>query len=159
MVTIHTIGHSNTPLGVLLRRLRKHDIAEIIDVRSYPRSRFVPHFDRDRLSRACEGGTVAYRFMGDSLGGKPGPEWWPDGKPDYELMAARPEFQSGMQTLVRLAAARRVAVMCSEGDYRKCHRALLIAPWLSEHGHLVKHVLMDGSLAEHRNAAQSELGL
>ena len=65
MVTIHTIGHSNAPLGVLLRRLRKHDIAEVIDVRSYPRSRFVPHFDRDRLSRACEGGTVAYRFMGD----------------------------------------------------------------------------------------------
>jgi len=50
--------------------------------------------------------------------------------------------------LLALARVQRVAFMCSEGDYHKCHRALLITPTLLDRGARVFHIRPDGTQVE-----------
>jgi len=43
-VTIFSIGHSNQPLEAFLSLLQQHSIQVLVDVRSSPYSKYVPHF-------------------------------------------------------------------------------------------------------------------
>jgi uncharacterized protein (DUF488 family) len=53
-----TIGHSNRPIKVFLDLLTAKEIARVVDVRTVPRSRHNPQFNRDALpaSLAALGG-------------------------------------------------------------------------------------------------------
>jgi uncharacterized protein (DUF488 family) len=143
MTTIHTIGHSNHEFADLLALLRQHGIQMVIDVRSSPYSRYVPQANRETLSRALESVGIAYRWMGDRLGGKP------EGVvPDYDKLRSSPAFQQGIADLLKLAVNLSTALMCSEGDHRQCHRHKLITPALLDQGVHVLHIQPDGSLID-----------
>jgi uncharacterized protein (DUF488 family) len=143
MTTIHTIGHSNHEFADLLALLRQHGIQMVIDVRSSPYSRYVPQANRETLSRALESVGIAYRWMGDRLGGKP------EGVvPDYDKLRTSPAFQQGIADLLKLAVNLSTALMCSEGDHRQCHRHKLITPALLDQGVHVLHIQPDGSLID-----------
>jgi uncharacterized protein (DUF488 family) len=143
MTTIHTIGHSNHEFADLLALLRQHGIQMVIDVRSSPYSRYVPQANRETLSRALESVGIAYRWMGDRLGGKP------EGVvPDYDKLQTSPAFQQGIADLLKLAVNLSTALMCSEGDHRQCHRHKLITPALLDQGVHVLHIQPDGSLID-----------
>jgi uncharacterized protein (DUF488 family) len=47
--------------------------------------------------------------------------------------------------LLDLARAERVAVLCAEGDHRRCHRHWLIAQTLVARGAAVWHIEPDGA--------------
>ena len=79
MSTIYTVGHSNHPLEKFLALLSKHRIQLVVDVRSRPYSRFVPHFNRKALEETLRKEGIDYRFLGDKLGGKR-----PDGMVDQK---------------------------------------------------------------------------
>jgi uncharacterized protein (DUF488 family) len=145
-MTIYTIGHSNTTLARFLDLLARHGIEVLVDARSQPHSRFSPHFNRPSLRASLARVGIAYRYLGDKLGGRPtDPQYrLPDGRVDYERLAAAPMYQAGLQQLQREAATRRVAVMCSEADYRRCHRYWLIARSLMDAGVEVQHILHSG---------------
>lgn len=147
---IYSIGHSNHELENLIALLRRHGITTLVDVRSQPYSRWVPQANRETLARALQAAGLTYVFMGDSLGGRPADPalHQPDGAPDYERMAATPAFQSGLERLLELARTGVVAMMCSEGDYRQCHRGQLITPHLLEHEARVIHIHPDGETVE-----------
>lgn len=148
-MTLYSIGHSNHPFDTLLALLRQYGIELVIDVRSSPYSRYVPQANREALSRSLASATIAYRWLGDRLGGKP------EGEPaDYAVLRAAPAFAQGIAELVELAARRRTAMLCAEGDHRQCHRHLLIAPALVERGVHVVHIQPDGSSVEEEPAAQ-----
>jgi uncharacterized protein (DUF488 family) len=90
---------------------------------------------------------MTYRFMGDTLGGKPadGALRTEDGAlPDYAKIAASLDFQRGLNQLIDLGRRTPTAFMCGEADYHTCHRHRLIAPALIERGVLVWHILPDG---------------
>ncbi len=143
MTTIHTIGHSNHEFADLLALLRQHSIQMVVDVRSSPYSRYVPQANRETLSRALESAGIAYRWMGDRLGGKP------EGVvPDYDKLRTSPAFQQGIADLLKLAVNLSTALMCSEGDHRQCHRHKLITPALLDQGVHVLHIQPDGSLID-----------
>ena len=143
MTTIYSIGHSNHPPARFLALLRQYDIELIVDVRSSPYSRYVPHANRETLSRALAQASIGYAWLGDRLGGKP------QGiVADYDELRVRPAFQRGITDLLSLAVERRIAIMCSEGDYRSCHRYKLITPALLEEETQVVHILPDGSLVD-----------
>ena len=57
-------------------------------------------------------------------------------------------YQSGIDQLLELGRTERVAVMCSEGDYRQCHRNLLITQTLLARGVRVLHIQPDGRTVE-----------
>ncbi|MBN1140081.1 MAG: DUF488 domain-containing protein [Anaerolineae bacterium] len=143
MTTIYTIGHSNHETEAFIELLRQHGIELLIDVRSSPYSRYVPQANRETLARALHATGIAYGWLGDRLGGKPGGI-----AADYDELRASPAFQQGIDRLVTLAAERRTAIMCAEGDHRQCHRHTLITPALLDQAVCVLHIQPDGSLVD-----------
>jgi uncharacterized protein (DUF488 family) len=150
---IYSIGHSNHEMETLIGLLRRHGISTVVDVRSYPYSRWVPQANRETLTHALQEAGFTYVFMGETLGGRPSDPSLYDGDeasggPDYERMAATPPFQAGIEQLLALACSSSVAMMCSEGDYRHCHRTHLITPELLARGARVIHIRPDGKTME-----------
>lgn len=149
---IYSIGHSDHEPDAFIALLRRHGVTTLVDVRSQPYSRWVPQANRETLAHALREAGLHYVFMGDSLGGRP-PDpalYASQERPDYERVAATPDFQAGVEELLKLAYAETVAMMCSEGDHRRCHRTLLITPVLLERGARVIHIHPDGEMVEAR---------
>lgn len=134
-LTLYTIGHSNLSLVDFLARLYAHNITTLIDVRSKPYSRYVPHFNKNALEWAISETEITYRYAGAYLGGLPSDpsQLTPDGRADYAKIKASEAYVKGIVRLLNLLAqnqnggAGRVAIMCAEADPRRCHRHKLIA--------------------------------
>jgi uncharacterized protein (DUF488 family) len=142
---IHTIGHSDHTTTAFVDLLCQHDITLVADVRSQPYSRWAPHFNRETLEHDLKEAGIAYRFMGDTLGGRPSdPGLYTAGRPDYERMEQTDAYQGEIEQLLDMARTERVAIMCGEGDYRECHRHLLITQTLLKRGTSVLHIKSDG---------------
>jgi uncharacterized protein (DUF488 family) len=141
MTIVFTIGHSSHDWPTLQRLLDRAEIGVVVDVRSNPVSRLA-HFTRAALRERLNAAGVGYVFLGLELGGHPR-----NGSvPDYEKMAASPLFAEGIARVVEMAARTRPALMCSEHEPLTCHRCLLVARRLAEHGVAVAHILRDGTI-------------
>src|SRR6185295_4801765 len=103
--TVFTIGHSNHSSERFLALLQGAGITAVADVRSIPRSRRWPQFSRGRIERWLAEAGIAYVFLGAELGGRPDdPALSREGHPDYDLMAAAPTFQAGLDRVLDGAA-------------------------------------------------------
>jgi uncharacterized protein (DUF488 family) len=144
---VYTIGHSTMAIERFLDLLAQQRIDCLVDTRSHPSSRFAPQFNRRALADALTRAGIVYRYLGDRLGGRPPDPRYrlANGKVDYRRLAASATFHEGLQRLLRQAERRRVAIMCSEADYRRCHRYWLIARALVHQGVEVRHILPDGA--------------
>jgi len=154
---IHTIGHSDHSTAAFVDLLRQHGITAVVDVRSQPYSRWAPQFNRETLAHDMDGFGIAYRFMGDALGGRPAdPALYDPGqeRPDYQRLEQTHAYRAGVDRLLELARAERVAVMCGEGDHRRCHRHLLVAQTLLKRGARVIHIQPDGRTVEGERVAR-----
>jgi uncharacterized protein (DUF488 family) len=148
---IFSIGHSTHSYGRFLELVRNAGVTAIADVRTSPFSRHFPHFSRDSLKDALRMDGIAYSFLGKELGGRPtGSQYYCDGVADYERMAQSHEFARGLQRVLDGAQKYRIALMCSENDPLDCHRCLLVGRALAARGVAVKHILADGTIADHR---------
>jgi len=141
-----TIGHSNHPIERFLELLVRHGVTALGDVRSFPRSRFNPQFNRDRLDAALRERGIGYVFLGESLGGKRG---------DFGAIAATPGFRAGLERVRDGAARHRVALMCAEKDPLDCHRFMLVCRHLRD-DLAIRHILADGAL-EAQDATEDRL--
>ena len=154
---IHTIGHSNHTTAEFVDLLRTHGITLVVDVRSQPYSRWADQFNRETLAHDLEDAGIAYRFLGDALGGRPSdPVLYDPGqeRPDYQRIERTPAYQAGIACLLGLAQSQRLAVMCGEGDHRQCHRHLLITQTLLGRGVRVLHIQPDGRTVEGKPVAR-----
>ena len=145
---IFSIGHSNQPLEDFLDLLRQHDIEVLVDVRSYPYSKFTTQFDSPALKTAVIRSGRKYLYMGKELGGRPGDRSLYDkvGRVIYSLVAETPLFMEGVARLLKGLARYRVAFMCAEENPTGCHRRLLVSRALAERGVEVGHIRGDGSI-------------
>jgi uncharacterized protein (DUF488 family) len=120
---ILTIGHSRHSWERFTTLLAGAGVELIADIRTAPRSRFSPQFNKDTMAAALAARGVEYIFLGKELGGRPqSQELYTDGVADYEKMAASPEFRLGLERLMEASAHRSVAAMCSEADPLECHQ-------------------------------------
>lgn len=144
-ITIYSIGHSNQPQDAFIALLQRHGIQSLVDVRSAPYSRYVPHFNRPELEYAVERAGIRYLYFGDELGGRPpGDEFYDsEGYVLYYRAARAPFFLRGLERLTDEGALYRTAVMCSEEDPTNCHRRLLIGRVLEEQHVSVLHIRGD----------------
>jgi len=148
---IHTIGHSDHTTVAFIDLLHSHGITLVVDVRSQPYSRWAHQFNRETLAHDLQDADIGYRFMGDALGGRPSnlDVHGPGGeRPDYAHMERMPAYQASIDRLIGLARTERVAVMCGEGDHRRCHRHLLITQTLLGRGVRVLHIQPDGTTVQ-----------
>ena len=143
-----TVGHSNLALDAFLDLVVGAGVRTLVDTRSHPYSRWVPHFSRESLREAAAGQPFAYRFMGDSLGGKPDRRdlYRPDGAADYEAIARQPFYLNGIERLLALMREGLACLLCAEEDPIQCHRWRLIAGTLRKHGVTVRHLRRDGTI-------------
>src|SRR5207248_2742110 len=68
MHTIYTIGHSTRTIEQFVELLRAHDIEELVDVRTVPRSRHNPQFGTEELAASLQRAGIAYKHLA-KLGG------------------------------------------------------------------------------------------
>ncbi|MEK7831545.1 MAG: DUF488 domain-containing protein [Acidobacteriota bacterium] len=147
---LFSIGHSNATIEAFLDLLRRNEIALLVDTRSQPFSRYNQHFSREPLKQSVNELGIEYVYLGNRIGGRPEGEefYFQSGKVDYSAVAESPEYLTGIDQLLKLAEHRRVAFMCSEGDYKHCHRYWLITRTLVERGVEVEHILHSGEIAK-----------
>jgi uncharacterized protein (DUF488 family) len=157
-IRVLTVGHSNGSLAEFLDHLRAHGVQRVVDVRSAPYSRFVPHFNRESLEAELDQVDVAYGYGGEYLGGRPNdPTCYftgqvPDGKANYlELVnyaevARRDWYLRAIDRLIQRAEQATTAILCSEEDPARCHRHRLIARTLRLLQVDVQHVRATGVL-------------
>ena len=148
---IFTIGHSNHSMEDFVALLADNDVNMVVDVRSAPRSRWVPHFNPDNLEPSLERAGIDYSYMGQELGGRPNDQsaYEEDGRVSYERAALADDFTDGVAVLVRQADERIIALLCMERDPLECHRALLVARALAEQSVDIRHILPDGGVENH----------
>jgi len=150
-----TIGHSTRPIEEFVALLKAADVKIVVDVRTVPRSRTNPQFNRDVLPASLAPDGVAYEHL-PSLGGLRGlqrgvsPEtnaFWENASfHNYADYAMGEEFRSGLRTLRELGNRARASVMCAESLWWRCHRRI-IADYLIAEGQDVLHILGEGHIA------------
>lgn len=153
--TILTIGHSNQSQEAFIRLLRVHDVDVLVDVRSWPRSKYSPHFDARPLERAIRAAGTKYLFLGEELGGRPeGPQFYDEeGFVLYYEVARTTRFRAAIERLARGSELCRIAVMCSEEDPTSCHRRLLLGRVLQERDIRIEHIRASGHLVPEASIA------
>ena len=158
---VFTVGHSNHPPETFMGLLKRHDVHEVVDVRSSPYSRYTAHFNREVLEDLLGGANIGYEWLGGILGGRPADMSCYDahGQVLYDQVAQRDWFDDGIRTVVRHADERRIALMCAEKDPLDCHRTLLVAKALADQDIDVQHILDAGSLESHDEAMDRLLGI
>jgi len=143
---IFTIGHSNHTLEYFLDLLRQHQINAVGDVRSSPHSRFCPHFNQSNLKVALAGAGIVYVFLGKELGARPDDlTCFVNGRVSYKLLAARREFNEGLNRVRSGMTKYRLALMCAEKDPIDCHRMILICRYMRSPDLTIRHIHGDGS--------------
>lgn len=146
MATLFTIGHSTRTLEELIDALRAHSIETLVDIRAFPMSRRLPHFNRESLEKALPEKEIRYVWMRDlggrrkkSLAESPNVALRNDSFRNYADYMLTPQFDAAMSELIKLAERSRTAYMCAERVYFQCHR-MLVSDWLVVHGHEVLHI-------------------
>ena len=152
---IFTVGHSNHAIAEFINLLEKHQITTLADVRSHPYSRYLPHFNRDKLRDAIKKVGIDYVFFGNYLGARSNNlNCYVNGKALYERIATTEEFIEGLARISQGAKQERIVMMCAEQDPITCHRAILVSRHLKNQDFAIKHILKDGSLETHEHLEQ-----
>lgn len=157
-LAIWTVGHSNHELDVFAQLVASEQIEFVVDVRSFPYSRFAPHFNREEIEVAMARRGIAYVFLGDELGGRPTRDEHYDasGHALYGPMSEEKAFAVAIERLIAGAQRHRIALLCSEGDPQHCHRRLLVGRVLTDRGVELRHILSDGTIRTERSVALSD---
>lgn len=134
-----TIGHSTRTLDEFIRLLQAHGVSRVVDVRTVPRSRHNPQFNKASLPHALKKAGVGYDHL-PGLGGlrharrdSVNVGWRNASFRGFADYMQTPEFEASLEELIQLATEERVALMCAEAVPWRCHRSL-IADALLVHG-------------------------
>lgn len=154
MDTIYTIGHSTRSIEQFLGLLQAHNIEELVDVRTVPKSRHNPQFGQEELAAALQQAGTGYMHLG-KLGGLRHSSkdsvnlgWQNSSFRGFADYMATPEFQEGLDELKAIAEKKRVAIMCAEAVPWRCHRSL-IADALTMQGWQVLHIQSKKTASPH----------
>jgi uncharacterized protein (DUF488 family) len=163
LATLYTIGHSTRSFEELVSALKGHGIETLADIRAFPVSRRLPHFNRESLEIELPKHGIRYDWM-KALGGyrkvtrKNSPHIALRNAnfrnyADYTLTS---EFEQAMAELLQIAENSRTAYMCAERVFFHCHR-MIVSDWLTAHGHEVLHIDTEGPVRPHKLTAEARL--
>lgn len=124
-MVIHSIGHSNRSIEVFVARLLVFEINRVVDVRTRPYSRFFPQYNKQQLEDTLEWYGIAYDFRGNNLGG----------------LGENTKFEETIVELSSMSDRMNIALLCSEADYKKCHRHTILEPAFRKQGITMNHIV------------------
>jgi len=131
MPVVFTIGHSTRAWPEFLDLLRINGVERVVDIRSIPRSKHNPQFERKTLSTKLRSARIGYVHL-RKLGGlrharpdSPNTGWRNQSFRGFADYMGTAEFQDGLQRLIKLAGSKRTAMMCAEAVPWRCHRSLV----------------------------------
>lgn len=126
-----TIGHSTRTLAEFIRLVQLHAVTRVVDVRTVPRSRHNPQFNKDSLAFALEQVGLGYVHV-PGLGGLRHAKrdslnvgWRNASFRGYADYMQTPEFERSLEELIRWSDRDRIALMCAEAVPWRCHRSLI----------------------------------
>jgi uncharacterized protein (DUF488 family) len=152
--TVFTIGHSTRPLKEFIQLLKAHGVQRVVDVRSIPRSRHNPQFNRESLARHLRAARIGYVHL-KKLGGLRHAKsdstnlgWHNTSFRGFADYMQTTDFASGLARLEKLAEVRPSAMMCAEAVPWRCHRSL-IADALVVRDFPVEHIMSSARAQAH----------
>jgi uncharacterized protein (DUF488 family) len=163
VATVYTIGHSTRSLEDLVAALRAHGIMTLVDIRAFPMSQRLPHFNRDSLEQLLPETGINYVWE-KRLGGRrkkilansPNAALRNDSFRNYADHMLTDEFGAGINDVIRRAEQKPTAIMCAERVHFQCHR-MLVSDWLVLHGHEVLHIDATGPRRTHKPLPEARL--
>ncbi len=140
---VYTLGHSNRSLKEFVGLLKQYGVELVVDVRRWPKSSKLQHFNREVLEEALKREGIGYVWLGELLGGYR--------KGGYESYMRTGEFERGLALLVELAREKRSVIVCSEKLWFKCHRRF-IADRLLANGWEIVHIVDEKRVHRHKRS-------
>jgi len=133
VTVVLTVGHGARSAEALVTLLQQADVTTLIDIRRFPGSRRHPQFGREALAVSLASAGIRYDWQGEQLGGRR------DGQASSRHSALTdaafrgyadhmdtPAFRHAVEALIaRADAGERLAVMCAETLWWRCHRSLV----------------------------------
>lgn len=153
---VFTVGHSTRSLEEFLDVLREQRVEVVVDVRKLPGSNRCPQFNQDDLQPALAEIGIDYSWIEGLTGRRPVSKtvsfeanaWWQNRSfHNYADHALGGEFVRALGEVCDLADERRVALMCAEAVWWRCHRRI-IADHLMARGRHVSHIMGPGKVAD-----------
>lgn len=153
---VFTIGYGNRPIKNFIEILQEYKIQILVDVRTYPHSRFRPEYNLKVFEANLKKHGIDYYHRSD-LGGKPkNDELYDEGVLNYQKLSQSYPYQEGIKNLdiglginLETDSERTAVIMCSELDYSNCHRYHLISEDMVKLGWTVLHIDKQGKLQQH----------
>ena len=151
-----TIGHSDRTPEVVEAMLAAAGVDLVADVRAFPRSRSNPAFNIDSFPDRLKAVGIGYVHLGALGGRRPRqadvpPEinalWRVQAFHNYADYALGDAYGAGFRTLCDLGAGHRVAILCAEAVWWRCHRRI-IADYLMLNSRPVEHLMDLGQTTE-----------
>jgi uncharacterized protein (DUF488 family) len=128
---VMTIGHSTRTLEEFIGLLQAHAVSLVADVRTIPRSRHNPQFNKDSLPGELKKAGLGYVHL-SGLGGLRHAKlnslnvgWRNASFRGYADYMQTPEFETSLEELIQLAKQKQIAIMCAEAVPWRCHRSLI----------------------------------
>ncbi len=153
-LTVFTIGHSTRTLEEFVELLKIYDVTLLVDVRSVPRSRYNPQFNKETLPNSLKTHDIKYIHMPD-IGGLRHPKrdsinlaWQNSSFRGYADYMQTQEFTDTLLKIVALARENCLALMCAEALPWRCHRSLISDVLVARHVK-VQHILSKTSCLNH----------
>jgi uncharacterized protein (DUF488 family) len=153
-LTIFTIGHSTRPIAEFIELLRSNGVAQLIDIRTIPKSRHNPQFNSDALAASLHSAHIQYVHMKE-LGGLRHARkdsinlgWRNASFRGYADYMQTPEFDAALDRAIELAEKIPTALMCAEAVPWRCHRSL-VADALLVRGIRVLEIISGAEPKEH----------
>ncbi len=151
---IYTIGHSTRSLEEFISLLKACAVSIVVDVRTIPRSRHNPQFNRETLPDNLKTAGIRYVHMPE-LGGLRRSQansvnlaWENKSFRGYADYMQTKEFKENLLKLIALARQNRVALMCAEAVPWRCHRSLISDALVARHMKVL-HILTETSWTYH----------
>ena len=159
---IYTIGHSTHTLEEFSAMLKSFNIELLADIRSFPGSRKFPHFNKENLPASLAENNIEYIHL-KNLGGrrKVNPEscntgWRVAAFRGYADYMETESFKKAIHELEQIASTKRVAYMCAEAVWWRCHRSL-VSDYLKHNGWTVLHIMGVNKSTEHPYTAPAKI--
>ncbi len=128
---VFTIGHSTHPLDEFIDLLGIYGVTRVVDVRTVPRSRHNPQFNKTSLPGSLRKVGLGYSHM-PGLGGlrharqdSVNMGWRNASFRGYADYMQTPGFEQSLNELIELAEQDQIAMMCAEAVPWRCHRSLI----------------------------------